>query len=70
MTKSWTPERRQRMAEMAKKHQIWQHSTGPKTSKGKAISSQNALKHGLRGGIYRKAATLLAANNKLLKGIK
>ena len=26
----------------------WLHSTGAKTEKGKLISSQNALKHGLR----------------------
>jgi hypothetical protein len=27
-------------------HQPWQHSTGPKTEEGKAISSQNARTHG------------------------
>ncbi len=70
MAKEWTPERRLAAAERARRHKIWTHSTGPKTQEGKAIVSQNAFKHGLRGGIYRKASTLLSKNNKLLMELR
>ena len=55
----WTPERRQRQREIALKHKPWLSSTGPKTSEGKAISSQNALKHGGR------SAQAIALNKRL-----
>jgi hypothetical protein len=67
MTKRWTPERRKQVAERALKHRIWEYSTGPRTSEGKAISSMNAKKHGLRGGFLRLADILLSRHNKLLK---
>ena len=42
-TKSaWTPERRARQAETIQQTKPWQHSTGPKSEAGKAISSRNA----------------------------
>lgn len=42
-TKSaWTPERRARQSEIIKATKPWEHSTGPKTEAGKAISSRNA----------------------------
>jgi len=44
-TKSaWTPERRARQAQIIRETRPWNHSTGPRTEKGKAISSQNARK--------------------------
>jgi hypothetical protein len=66
----WTDERRQRQSEVVRKAKAWQHSTGPRTTDGKAKVSQNARKHGLRGGIFRQAQTFLALNNKLLKELK
>jgi len=45
---AWTPERKARQAEMMRRLRPWEKSTGPKTSKGKAKSSGNARKHGLR----------------------
>ena len=35
-------------SELIKKIQPWLKSTGPKSDEGKSISSQNALKHGVR----------------------
>lgn len=45
---SWTPERRQRQAELIRAWKPWEKSTGAKTPEGKKRSSQNALKHGGR----------------------
>lgn len=70
MAQDWLPERRKAAAERARKHQIWKHSTGPRTAEGKAIVSQNAKKHGLRGGILRHADSILIKSSKLLRGLK
>ena len=66
----WTEEQRQRQAANVRKSKAWTASTGPKTAEGKAKVAQNALKHGLRGGIFRRATNLLSQNNKLLKGLR
>jgi hypothetical protein len=44
----WTPQARQRQAELIKQWQPWQHSTGAKTVAGKAICARNAYKGGER----------------------
>jgi hypothetical protein len=44
----WTPERRARQAVAIRNWQPWRTSTGPRTEAGKARSTGNALKHGLR----------------------
>ena len=62
--------RKKRQAEIAKITKPWTYSTGPRTPEGKARVAQNATKHGLRGGILRKTATLLAQNSKLMKEIE
>ena len=40
----WTPEARQRQAELIRSWKPWTHSTGAKTEAGKAIVSQNRQK--------------------------
>ena len=47
MANGWTTERRKRQAELIGRWQPWMHSTGAKTPEGKAVSSQNAYKHGM-----------------------
>jgi len=65
----WTEEKREKQAENARKTKPWEHSTGPRTATGKKASARNSYKHGLRGGILRKASIFLSRNNKLLKEI-
>ncbi len=48
MANGWTLERRQRQSAAIQTWQPWVKSTGPKTTEGKAKSSQNAFKGGLR----------------------
>jgi hypothetical protein len=48
MANGWTLERRQRQAEMIRKWKPWEQSTGPRSSDGKAMSSQNAYRGGMR----------------------
>lgn len=43
-----TPELRRLQAERIQKWRPWEKATGPRTDLGKAISSGNATKHGLR----------------------
>jgi hypothetical protein len=45
----WDDARRKRHAAAMRQWAPWTSSTGPRTRAGKAISSQNAYKHGLRG---------------------
>ncbi len=44
MANGWTPERRARQAELIRGWKPWNHSTGPRTDAGKAISSANREK--------------------------
>lgn len=41
----WTPEKRAKQGQRAKKARPWLYSTGPKTPEGRSRSSQNARKH-------------------------
>jgi hypothetical protein len=44
----WTPERRVRQREMIQRWRPWKHSTGPRSTEGKAKVSRNAGKGGER----------------------
>ena len=51
--RQWTPEQRARQSALIHTWQPWQHSSGPKTSEGKAISSLNACR-----GYFRRIVRL------------
>ena len=44
----WTTERRLRQAQLIKQWKPWEHSTGARTTEGKATVSRNAFKGGFR----------------------
>ena len=44
MQSAWTPERRKRQAASIRETKPWLKSTGPRTSEGKKVSSQNATR--------------------------
>ena len=48
MANGWTPERRARQAELIRTWRPWEQAAGPTTAEGKAASSRNAFKGGLR----------------------
>ncbi|ARL88487.1 hypothetical protein BOC57_11220 [Burkholderia pseudomallei] len=48
MPRRWTPEQRAAQAEKIRRWKPWEQSTGPVTDEGKAVTSQNALVHGMR----------------------
>ena len=50
----WTPERKQRQAELIRSWRPWEQSTGPKTEAGKSAVSRNAEKHGRRSAAARQ----------------
>ncbi|OUL68693.1 hypothetical protein CA603_51545 [Paraburkholderia hospita] len=60
MPRRWTPEQRAAQAEKIKRWKPWERSTGPKTDDGKATSSSNALKHGMRGAAWIERRKVMA----------
>ena len=60
---AWTPERRAKQASFIRQTQPWKHSTGPRTTEGKATSSRNAYS----GDWYHEALAKIAdARSKAL----
>lgn len=62
----WTPEQRARQAQLIHRWQPWGQSIGARTTEGKAVSSQNALRYSLRE-IMRESARV---NKELLSYLK
>ena len=55
MTTSWTPERRERQAQLIRQWQPWAQSTGPQSAEGKAAVARNAWKGGTRAELRQLA---------------
>ena len=60
--RKWTPEQRQRQAELIKTWSPWRRATGPTTEEGKLRASRNAY----RGGIRTRLKELSKQVNELL----
>lgn len=68
MANGWTPERRERQAELIRNWQPWKQSTGPKTASGKAKVSRNADKGSVRP-LLRELTKALKNNAHCLHGL-
>ena len=62
-----TAEHRRRQAELVLQWKPWERSTGPRSPKGKAVASRNALSH---GGRSKDAIAELKHLRKLLKELR
>ena len=60
MKHGWTPERRKKQSQLIQNWKPWKNSTGPRTVQGRAISSMNALKHGMRSAEVRATESAIA----------
>jgi len=73
MANGWTPERRAKQREAIQLWRPWEQSTGPQSDEGKAVSSQNAVVHGLRArgwlAYQKRINDLLRACKERLKQI-
>lgn len=63
MGNGWTPERRARQAALIRSWQPWEQSTGPRTAEGKARTSRN----GFKGGLRRELVELTKSMNTMLR---
>ena len=66
MLRHWTTEERLRQSQLIQSWQPWNNSTGARTPEGKAVSSRNAHKGGVRS-ICREMNTLLRDYKDMLK---
>lgn len=57
----WTPERRAAQSAAIREWKPWEKSTGPRTERGKVISSQNAMRTGEHSARYKPVLDRLKA---------
>lgn len=69
MANGWTPERKAKQSALIQNWKPWDKSTGARTPEGKAVSSQNAYKGGLRS-MMREITELLRDQNESMRRIK
>lgn len=61
--RKWTPEQKQKQAELIQQWSPWTESTGPQSVEGKRRASRNAYK----GGLNSKLRALSKEINELLR---
>ena len=66
MLRHWTTEERLRQSQLIQSWQPWNNSTGARTPEGKAVSSRNAHKGGIRS-ICRELSALFRDYKDMLK---
>ena len=70
--RGWTPERRLKQSLQIRQWRPWDDSTGPKTPQGKAVSSRNAYRGGVRSMLNGMSGVLReqgGALNRLGRGV-
>lgn len=55
--RKWTMAQRERQAALIRTWEPWKHATGPRTPKGKAVSSKNAVNYSCRELLREMART-------------
>ncbi len=65
----WTVEQRLKQSQIIREKKPWLYSTGPKTAVGKAISSKNSYKHGMRCAEIRNTSRLITKCKRELSQI-
>ena len=68
MARPLTPEERARQSALIRNWKPWEHSTGAKTSAGKAQSSQNAFQNVI-GQMLKKIRQVLREQKKAIERI-
>jgi len=68
-TKGWDDARRAAQRVRCSNNKPWESSTGPRTETGKAISSQNALRHGLYDAVYHDLSHYLLIQRDFVRGL-
>jgi len=66
-TKGWTPQQREKQAEICRKTRPSAHATGAKTAEGKQKSAQNARKHGGFSRDIKRLESLIRKQRKVLR---
>jgi hypothetical protein len=66
----WSPERRAAASARARTHRPWRFSTGPRTARGKAVSSMNAYKHGFDSRAGKRFLHALREQGRFLREAK
>ncbi len=61
---------RKKQSKICKQQKPWEHSTGPKTTKGKAATKHNAWKHGMESAESQKLVTTLREHVRYLAAIE
>ena len=62
--RKWTAKQRKAQAESIRRSRPWDKSTGPRTTEGKAKTSQNALKHGVRSRVVMDYRRVVRENRR------
>ena len=67
--RGWTPERRLQQSLKIQQWRPWDDSTGPRTLEGKAVSSRNAYKGGLRS-MLNSVSVILREQGDALENLR
>ena len=70
--RNWTPEQKQRQAELIKTWSPWEKASGPTSEAGKLRSSRNAYRGGIRSSLKELAKQvneLLAKQMEFLRNL-